>query len=46
MEITFIQKVKRIRFTAGDPSGDSDPLLNPIISAGDPSTNNRALIFN
>jgi hypothetical protein len=31
-----------ICFTAGDPSGESDPSLNPIISAGDPSTNNRA----
>jgi hypothetical protein len=31
-----------IRFTAGDPRGDSDPLLNPFISAGDPSTNNQA----
>jgi hypothetical protein len=35
LEITFVE---RIRFTASDPSGDLDPLLNPIISAGDPST--------
>jgi hypothetical protein len=41
-----LNSYKWIRFTAGDQSGESDPSLNPIISAGDPSTNNRALMIN
>jgi hypothetical protein len=39
----------RFKFAAGDPIGDLDPSLNPIImisaGRGDPSTNNRALTW-
>jgi hypothetical protein len=41
-----LHSYKTIRFTTGDPSGESDPSLKPILRAGDPSNNNRALIFN